>query len=177
MTGLYRILTLGIKLQIASRTWELERRLKGRPCPKLSSPRTLPGSHVKVAVRTQCALSGLCNILHGTAAMRNAGLWNVSKLFGNNARSSHRHAALNMSVVSRGNAHDVFSNGATWQRGRSDCQKHGHYDELKKRTRSICKVDMEKIERVKWTNKIRNEAVLERVDEEKMMLKLIRKRG
>ncbi|KAJ4450889.1 hypothetical protein ANN_02322 [Periplaneta americana] len=33
-----------------------------------------------------------------------------------------------------------------------------------------------RMERVKWTEKIRNETVLERVDEERMMLKLIRKR-
>ncbi|KAJ4444108.1 hypothetical protein ANN_05897 [Periplaneta americana] len=32
------------------------------------------------------------------------------------------------------------------------------------------------MERVKWTDKIRNEAVLERVDEKRVMLKLIRKR-
>ncbi|KAJ4439737.1 hypothetical protein ANN_07865 [Periplaneta americana] len=32
------------------------------------------------------------------------------------------------------------------------------------------------MDRVKWTDRIRNEAVLERVDEEGMMLKLIRKR-
>ncbi|KAJ4447161.1 hypothetical protein ANN_09162 [Periplaneta americana] len=32
------------------------------------------------------------------------------------------------------------------------------------------------MERVKWTDRIRNEAVLERVDEERIMLKLIRKR-
>ncbi|KAJ4439518.1 hypothetical protein ANN_07642 [Periplaneta americana] len=32
------------------------------------------------------------------------------------------------------------------------------------------------MERVKWTDRIRNEAVLERVDEERMMLKLVRKR-
>ncbi|KAJ4431959.1 hypothetical protein ANN_20568 [Periplaneta americana] len=33
-----------------------------------------------------------------------------------------------------------------------------------------------RMERVKWTDRIRNEAVLERVDEERMMLKLIRKK-
>mgnify|MGYP000067681634 CR=1 FL=1 len=33
-----------------------------------------------------------------------------------------------------------------------------------------------RMERVKWTEKIRNEAVLERVDEGPVMLKLIRKR-
>ena len=33
-----------------------------------------------------------------------------------------------------------------------------------------------RMERVKWTDRIRNEAVLERVGEERMMLKLIRKR-
>ncbi|KAJ4440039.1 hypothetical protein ANN_08170 [Periplaneta americana] len=33
-----------------------------------------------------------------------------------------------------------------------------------------------RMERVKWRDRIRNEAVLERVDEERMMLKLIRKR-
>ncbi|KAJ4450349.1 hypothetical protein ANN_01769 [Periplaneta americana] len=33
-----------------------------------------------------------------------------------------------------------------------------------------------RMERVKWTDRMRNEAVLERVDEERMMLKLIRKR-
>ncbi|KAJ4444468.1 hypothetical protein ANN_06260, partial [Periplaneta americana] len=33
-----------------------------------------------------------------------------------------------------------------------------------------------KMERVKWTERIRNEAVLERVDEERGMLKLVRKR-
>ncbi|KAJ4430925.1 hypothetical protein ANN_19518 [Periplaneta americana] len=33
-----------------------------------------------------------------------------------------------------------------------------------------------RMERVKWTDRIRNEVVLERVDEERMMLKLIRKR-
>ncbi|KAJ4435654.1 hypothetical protein ANN_18270 [Periplaneta americana] len=33
-----------------------------------------------------------------------------------------------------------------------------------------------RFERVKWTDRIRNEAVLERVTEERMMLKLIRKR-
>ncbi|KAJ4447872.1 hypothetical protein ANN_09881 [Periplaneta americana] len=33
-----------------------------------------------------------------------------------------------------------------------------------------------RMERVKWTDRIRNEAVLERVDEERMMLKLIKKR-
>ncbi|KAJ4436026.1 hypothetical protein ANN_18652 [Periplaneta americana] len=33
-----------------------------------------------------------------------------------------------------------------------------------------------RMERVKWTDRIRNEAVLERVDKERMMLKLIRRR-
>ncbi|KAJ4429718.1 hypothetical protein ANN_21922 [Periplaneta americana] len=33
-----------------------------------------------------------------------------------------------------------------------------------------------RMERVKWTDRTRNEAVLERVGEERMMLKLIRKR-
>ncbi|KAJ4428641.1 hypothetical protein ANN_24686 [Periplaneta americana] len=36
--------------------------------------------------------------------------------------------------------------------------------------------DERRMERVKWTDRIRNEAVLERVSEERMMLKLIRRK-
>ena len=58
-------------------------------------------------------------------------------------------------------------------------QRPGHYDGMSKKKKKLEAFEMcvcRRMERVKWTDKIKNAAVLERVGEGRIMLELINKR-
>ena len=56
-------------------------------------------------------------------------------------------------------------------------QRPGHYDEMSKKQLEAFEMwVLRRMERVKWTDKIKNAVGLERVGEERIKLELIRKR-